>query len=33
VVSPDGRAALMLYEEKTEKAKVPREEFVSFVNI
>ena len=33
VVSPDGRAALMLYEEKTEKAKTPHEEYVSFVNV
>ena len=33
VVSPDGREALMLYEESTERAKTPREEYVSFANI
>lgn len=33
VISPDGRTALMLYEESTERAKAPREEYVSFVNV
>ena len=33
VVSPDGRAALMLQEEKTEPAKAPREEYVTFVSV
>jgi len=33
VTSPDGRTALMLNEEQTERAKTPREAYVSFVNI
>jgi len=33
VESPDGKVGLMLYEEKTERAKTPREEYVSFVNV
>ncbi len=33
VTSPDGQAALLFHELKTERAKTPREQFVSFVNL
>ena len=33
VTSPEGQAALLLHEVKTERAKTPHERFVSFVNL
>ncbi len=33
VTSPEGQAALLLHELKTERAKAPHEKFVSFVNL
>jgi hypothetical protein len=33
VQGPDGQLAMMLHELQTEKAKVPHEELVSFVNL